>query len=80
MAQQGYLEFVQLTSGKIQIRKTNKNVNPEEVDFEVVLTAAQWITLITGVGADGLHAGVANTPVYTPILESGGSLSPVVNA
>ena len=81
MAQEKYVELVQVSSGGFRLRVVNKNSNPEEIDYEVDMTVAQWKAILDIVGvAASVAGGTANSPAYTPILTTGGSLSPTAFA
>jgi hypothetical protein len=71
------ISFMQTAAGDMRIRVHQKegSANDGGFDFQVDLTAAQWITLLTAVGADGAHAGTASVPAYTPDGKSAGELA-----
>lgn len=60
MAAQYQLTGMQLLSGSIRIRVYD---DPSGGTFlyQFIITAADWITFLTGVGADNTHAGTADT-------------------
>lgn len=70
---------MQTTAGNFRLRvHTNDyNTDPNSFDYQVDITAAQWLAILNIVGVNGsVAAGTADTVAYSPAGSRAGELAP----
>jgi len=74
----------QQTSGEVRLRVYMGKPSPAGVptltsfDWDIYLTAAQWLALQVAVGATGFQAGTVHLEYLMPAGQSAGALSPIL--
>jgi hypothetical protein len=60
--------FMLLANGNVRLRVyegPTANGQPNAFDYQWEILAADWVTILTAVGADGAHAGTADVEDFT---------------